>query len=292
MPLTEVLSVVFPVFTIIVAGWFFARFKRIDLGPIIDLLLYLTIPALVVSSLSRKPLVADDLVIVGLSATAVVLGTGVISFAYLSITGRRELRGFYLPTMFMNSGNMAFPLSLLAFGPDGLTVAVVYYIAVSLLVYTLGISIAKGSGGLTEMFKLPLIYAAAAGIWLNLSGVELPEPVFNTFEMLGMATIPVMQVSLGYRLYSTRLARPGLSLAGTVIRIGGGVAIAWAVVWLFGIGGLSGKVIILASSMPAAVINFIVSHKYDLDSDLVASTVAVSTVASVVTVPLVLMYLM
>jgi len=292
MPILKVLSVVFPVFSVIGLGYIFARFKKISLEPIIELLLYLTIPALVISSLSRKKIVTTDLALVSLSALAVVVGTGVIAFLYLMLIKKRELRGFYLPTMFMNSGNMSFPLALLAFGPDGLTVAILYYIAISLLVYTLGIYIAKGRDGFSEIFKLPLIYASVIGISLNLTGTQIPGPLLTTFDMLGAATIPIMQVSLGYRLHSARLSRPGISIAGSLIRIVGGFVIAYAVVTLFGIGGLNGKIILLSSAMPAAVINFVVSHRYNLNSDLVASTVAMSTLISVITTPILLMFIM
>lgn len=292
MAILKALEVVFPVFCIIGLGYLFAAFRKISLEPILEVLLYLTIPALVISSLMRKKLVLDDLAVVSLSAVAVILGTGLLAYVYLALIKRRDLRGFYLPVMFMNSGNMSFPLALLAFGPDGLTVAVLYYIAVSLMVYSLGIYIAKGKGGFNEMFKLPLIYAAIIGISLNLGGVALPEPVLTTFDMLGAATIPLMQLSLGYGLYSARLAYPGVSLAGTALRLGGGVAIAWGVVALFGIEGMNQKVILLSSGMPAAVINFVVSRKYQVDSDLVASTIAMSTLVSVITTPVLLIWIM
>lgn len=292
MPFINVLSVVFPVFCVIGLGYLFAYFKKISLEPIIELLLYLTIPALVISSLSKKQLISSELVLVAGSAVLVVLGTGLISLVFLTIIKRRSLKGFYLPTMFMNSGNMSFPLALLAFGNDGLAVAILYYIAVSFMVYSLGIYIAKGKGGISEIFKLPLIYASIIGITLNLSGVKLPAPVITTFDMLGAATIPIMQVSLGYRLFSARLSHFGISLAGSVIRIGGGVLIAWAMVTILGIEGLDRKIILLSSAMPAAVINFVVSHRYKLDSDLVASMVALSTVLSIVTTPVVLYWIM
>ncbi|MBI2411771.1 MAG: AEC family transporter [Deltaproteobacteria bacterium] len=292
MALLKVLSVVFPVFCIIGLGYLFARFKKISLEPIIEILLYLTIPALVISSLSRKKLIFDDLATVSFAALIVVLGTGAMAFIYLTVIKRRDLRGFYLPTMFMNSGNMSFPLALLAFGQEGLTVAILYYIAISLLVYSLGIYIAKGRGGFSEMFKLPLIYASIIGLALNFGNIEIPSPLLTTFDMLGAATIPIMQVSLGYRLHSAKLQYPWMSVAGSIIRIGGGVAIGWLVVTALGIAGLNGKIILLSSGMPSAVINFVVSHRYNVHSDLVASTVAMSTIISIFTTPLLLMWIM
>jgi hypothetical protein len=289
--LLKILSIVIPVFSIIGIGYLFASVKKISLDPIIDVLLYLTIPALVVSSLSKKSLAAGELATVAIAVSAVVLGTGILSYIYLKIIKRRDLRGFYLPTMFMNSGNMAFPLALLAFGPEGLAVSVLYYVTVSILVCSLGVYIAKGKGGFTEIFKLPLIYAAIIGISLNLGHIKIPVPILTTLDMLGWATIPLMQVSLGYRLYSTRLSSPGISIAGSIIRIGGGFVIAYAVTGLLGIDGLNRKIIILSSTMPGAVINFIISHKYKLQSELVASLVATSTLLSVITTPIVLLYL-
>jgi predicted permease len=289
--LAQILAVVFPVFAIIGVGYIFASFKKMSLEPIIDVLLYLTIPALVISSLSKKQLVIDDLFTVAVAACFVVCATGILSLIYLSIKKRRDSRGFYLPTMFMNSGNMAFPLSLLAFGPEGLAVAVLFYIVIGVLVYSVGIYIAKGEGGLREIFRLPLIYAAAIGIGLNLGGVKMPGPIFTTFDMLGAATIPLMQVSLGYRLYSVKFKLSGAALSGSIIRIGGGFLAAYLITTLLGIDGLNRKIIILSSTMPSAVINFVVSHKYDLDSDLVASVIATSTLLSVISTPIVLFYI-
>jgi hypothetical protein len=290
--LIQTLGVVLPVFSIIGIGYLFASFKKISLDPLIDILLYLTIPALVISALLQKPLDPTDLFTVALSAGAVVLGVGVISYFYLGAIGRRDLRGFYLPTMFMNSGNMAFPLALLAFGADGLTVAVLYYIFIGIMVYSLGVYIAKGKGGLKEIFRLPLIYAAAISITLNLAHVEVPTPILSIFDMLGAATIPLMQISLGYRLHSVKFTLPGVSVASSVIRIAGGLAIAYGVTALLGIDGVPRKVILLSSAMPSAVINFIICERYNLQSDLVASIIATSTLISIITTPIIIIFLL
>ncbi|MEK7841263.1 MAG: AEC family transporter, partial [Deltaproteobacteria bacterium] len=226
--------------------------------------------------------------IVFLAACSVVLGTGIISFLYLRIINRKELRGFYLPTMFMNSGNMAFPLALLAFGEDGLAVAIIYYVAISILVYSLGIYIAKGEGGFSEIFKLPLIYASIIGIALNLTNTVLPKPFLSTVEILGNATIPLMLVSLGYRLRSTHLTSLGISISGALIRIIGGALIAYLITIIFGIDGLNQKIIILSSSMPSAIITFIISYRYKLHPELVASIIFISTVLSLITTPVIL----
>ena len=155
MDILNVLQIVFPVFCVIAIGYIFAGIKSIDLDPILDILIYITIPALVISSLSQKSFLPSELVLTAVSVLGVVLICGGICYIYLKITGRTDLKGLYLPTMFMNSGNMAFPLAFLAFGAEGLSVAVLYYVSISILVYTLGIYIAKGTGGMKGDIQTP-----------------------------------------------------------------------------------------------------------------------------------------
>ncbi len=290
--LLKVVYVVFPVFCIIGLGNLLARFRTLNLKPIIEVLLYLTIPALVISSLTEKKIHPAELAMTALGACIVVFGTGLISFIYLKLTKSRAGKGFYLTTMFMNSANMAFPVALLAFGTDGLTIVVLYYITISVLVYTVGIYIAKGKDGVSEIFKLPLLYAAVIGIWLNLGDIALPQTIKTTIDMLGDATIPMMQVCLGYQLYSTKLTDLKTSFAASVIRIFGGLAIAYLFVTVLNLDGVIRNVILLTSAMPAAVITFIMSYRYKVEPELVASTVALSTIMSIVTIPLILLWLM
>ena len=118
--MASILSIVFPVFCAIAVGYAFGRFKKISLESLIEVLLYITIPSLVISSLTKRNFAISDVAVIAGAAVTVILGTGAISYVYLAIIKKRDLRGFYLPTMFMNSGNMSFPLALLAFGEEGL----------------------------------------------------------------------------------------------------------------------------------------------------------------------------
>jgi hypothetical protein len=291
MPFSEVIYTVFPVFALIGIGLLFANFKKIDIGSIVEVLLYLTIPAFVISSLLKKTIETHEILTIFLAATGVVLGVGLISFIYLSLIKKRELRGFYLPTMFMNSGNMALPLVLLAFGEEGLAYAIIYYVTVGILVYTLGIYIAKGKGGWKEVLKLPLLYSVLVGLYFNMTHSEIPAPILNAIDILGQATIPMMLLSLGFRLKSIKISYLSISLTGSVIRIFGGILIAYFIVSIANISGLAQKVILLSSAMPAAIINFVVAEKYNLQSDLVASIVFLSTILSIFTTPIILAWI-
>jgi hypothetical protein len=73
-----------------------------------------------------------------------------------------------------------------------------------------------------------------------------------------------------------------------LIRIFGGLAAGYAVVTLLDIDGLNRQIILLYSSLPSAVVNFVLTEKYNQDPQLAASIILLTTLISVATIPLVL----
>jgi predicted permease len=153
--------------------------------------------------------------------------------------------------------------------------------------YSLGIYILSGRGNWTEIFRLPLIYATIGGLLFNLGQVSIPEALFQPLSLLGQSTLPLMLVGLGYRLHDFRSLRWGHAVGGAMLRIFGGFAAATIAVHLIGAEGVNRQVVLLYGSLPAAVINFILTEKFGQDPDLAASIVVLSTILSVVTVPMV-----
>jgi predicted permease len=202
-----------------------------------------------------------------------------------------RMRGLYLPTMFLNSGNMALPFALLAFGAEGFDKAIIFFIATAMLTFSLGVSIAKGAGGVREVFRLPLIYAALGGLVLSLLGLQLPKFLATPVGMLADTAIPIMIINLGVQLRSLRISDLHHAAVGVGIRMGGGLLLALAFVMLFGVSGVSRNVILLVSIMPPAVFNVILAQKYDANPDAVASTIVMGTLLSVVTTSLLLLFL-
>ena len=147
-----------------------------------------------------KPIFLNDILILAAGVLLIFTGVGFLIGLYFSLF-RFSSRGFALPVLFMNAGNMGIPLALFAFGEPGLQRATLMFVIITFLQYSLGIYLLSGRGNWTEIFRLPLIYATIAGLILNLSRMTIPELLFQPISMLGQATIPIMLVSLGYRLH-------------------------------------------------------------------------------------------
>jgi len=225
----------------------------------------------------------------GGAAVAIVVGTGCLMWAYQRAAGVR-MRGLFLPAMFLNSGNMALPFALLAFGTEGFDKAIIFFIATGLLTFSLGVSIAKGAGGLREIFRLPLIYAALCGLTFSLLGLQLPKFLATPVGMLADTAIPIMIINLGVQLRSLTISDLRHAAAGVGIRMGGGLLLAAAFVIVFGVSGVSRNVILLDSIMPPAVFNVILAQKYDANPDVVASTIVMGTLLSVATTSIFLLF--
>ena len=284
-----VFDTILPVFSIIALGYALAgRRFRLHLPTLADLAILVTSPALMFSVLSGTSLEPRQWGALAGGTLWIAAGTGLLALAYLrGRPGRR--RGLLLPAVFWNAGNMGLACSRLAFGPEGLEVAAVVFVTMAVLSSTFGIWIAKGENGLREVLRLPLVYASVGGIALALSETTLPRVVMEPIEMLGAMAIPLMLLNLGMQLRTLQVADLSHSLVAVAIRMGGGFAFASLFVLLFGIAGVDRQVLLLNSVMPAAVINAVLAQRYGTDPSLVASSIVLGTLASLVSIPAVLL---
>ena len=280
------LAPVIRVFLLIAAGFVFAHWKKISLSSVTEIIVYLGTPSLVFTSLAGKPLYAGDLAILVSGIGALYAGVGLLIYIYFRAFHFHS-RGFALPAMFMNAGNMGIPLALFAFGEAGLQRATLLFVICTFLQYSLGIYILQGRGNWAEIFRLPLIYATLAGLAFNYWQIKLPEILLQPLAMLGQATIPIMLISLGYRLHEVESLEWGHALGGALVRVLGGFVVAALVVHWLGAQGVNRQVLLLYGALPSAVINFILTEKYRQDPALAASIVVISTGLSLVTIPLV-----
>jgi predicted permease len=139
------------------------------------------------------------------------------------------------------------------------------------------------------VFKLPLIYAAISGVIVSTLGIEIPEMIARPIDLLGQAAIPLFLISLGMSLVEVK-PREHLpaALLSASMRIGIGLSLGVAVTMALGLDGLLRQVIIVQSAMPPAVASYMLSKKYECRPDLVAATIFVGTLMSMVTIPLIL----
>jgi predicted permease len=283
-----VLNAVGPVFAVIALGYLLAGRRALDLPTLSNLAILVTSPALMFTVLSGSELVAAQWAALAGGTIFVAAGAALLAIVYLRTAGDGRV-GLLLPAIFANAGNMLLPTARLAFGPEGLEAAAIVFVTAAMLTSSFGIWIAKGENGFAEMLRLPLLYGSAGGLGLAISDTTLPRIVMEPIEMLADMAIPILLLSLGAQLRNLPIAELRHSVAAVLIRMGGGVAFGLLFVELFGVQGLERQILLLSSAMPPAVINVVFAERYGRDPGLVASSIVIGTLVSVVMLPAILL---
>jgi len=285
------LPVVAPIFVAVGLGWGWARLGwPFDTQVVTRLVTYIATPALVFSSLAKLSVAPEALT--GMAAAAVaavatflVVGAIVLRLSRLSIPT-------YLPLIaFPNTGNMGLPLSLFAFGQEGLGLAVVFFSVFAIVMMTLGLWLVSGSGSPRPALSTPLPYAVVAAGLFHLAG-GAPEWLLNTTGLLGDMTIPLMLVALGVSLARMRITRLPRAAAIAGLRLGFGFAVGVALAEILGLDEVARGVLIIECSMPVAVFTYLFAHLYDRAPDEAASAIVLSTLVSFATLPLLLAFVL
>ena len=119
----------------------------------------------------------------------------------------------------------------------------------------------------------------------------MPLMLARPIELLAAAMIPTMVVALGVQLAGAGLPKINRDMViASAIRLIGGPVIAMLLAAPFGITGLERSVGIIQSAMPTAVLASIIAFENDLIPEFVITTVLFSTLASVITLTVVLAF--
>ena len=281
----QIFNIIAPVILCAAIGFVWAkRGTPFATGFVTTLVTNIGVPCLVFASLVRTDLDAGALGTMGLVALATITAFAVIAATVLKLAGT-ELRAFLPPMMFANTANMGIPLCMLAFGDEGLALAVAYSAVNSILVFSLAPAIAAGRARLDKVLRLPILWSALAALAVKFGGIPIPLWAMNTVELIGGLPIPVMLMALGVSLADLRVASMGRSVALSALRLIMGFTVGWALACLLGLEGAARGVVIIECAMPVAVFNFLYATLYDNRPAEVAGTILISTLISFATLP-------
>lgn len=280
------LQTIIPLAVVVAVGWWFAG--RHPQGRVLaDLAVGVAAPCLAFTLFLRMDWSDGSWVVLVGGAAVVMAATalaGRLAFPWFAAPHR----GVLLPIAFWNSGNMGLSVAELAFGEEALPAAAVVFVTVATAQALLGTLWANGRDGLEVVVRMPLVHACLAGLACSLLGVAPPALLLRPLEMLAQLAVPLMLVSLGMQLRTLRAANLRDGALVVTLRSGGGLLAALAFVTLADVQGLPRQLLLVEAVLPPAVINVLFAQRFGAAPDTVASSIVLGTLASVVTLPLVL----
>ncbi len=272
------LNVILPVYLLIGLGYLSGKiWKDLETKTISTIVLYFFAPTLIFSSFRELPLNFSNISCISLTALGVFFAVYGLSVLAEFLLFRDRNPAFELSSTVMNAGYMGIPLILLMFGEKALPVAITYMVVMAVYHFTLGIVVLKGSikEGIVSALKIPLIYALFLSFLLK--GVELPPGIEKMVKLTGDATLPLMLFSIGISLSKITFSEVEISLLGSAIRFFGGTVSALFFSKLLGCSPFLQKVLIVQSSLPSAILNYVLCEKFEVSPQTAASIIFVST---------------
>lgn len=285
-----VLEITAPVFLLAAVGFVWVKLGfeyRVEF--VTRLAMTLSVPCLIFTALMSTQIEASALAALSL-ASLVAYGVVTLAMWLLVIVGRLDRRTFLAPLIFGNTGNLGLPLALFAFGETGLDYAVVVFAVMAIISFTFGIWLVSDGGSLTKVIREPLVAATLLGALFLWQGWQTPTFLTNALELTGQMAIPIMLITLGVAVARLKPESLGLSVLLSALKAGLCVASAAVVGLWFNLDPTALAVLIVQVATPVAVTSYLLAEKYGADADSVAGLVVVSTVMSVVTLPLILAF--
>ena len=286
-----------------------------------NLVLYIAQPALIFLAYLRpfdKEILINSAYVLALSVVAHLIFSVVAMncFRKSPDSARRMLR---FATIFSNAAFMGIPLisAVLEETYPGATVyASIYNITFNLFLWSLGVYICtdkrdvnengveddvehikKGSSPLKALYH-PVTIAAAIGLIFFVFPIEgyVPEIITEACTMLKNLVAPMSMVVIGLRLADMKFKGAFKDGAMYVFILLRHVALPLAVLGVTKLVGLLVEipdvvqmVVVIMAAAPAATSATMFAEKYDCDADYVSRLVTISTLISIVTMPLILL---
>jgi predicted permease len=297
---TTIYQVFLPISLPVIGGVLLRRFRGIDTRPLSTLSLYVLSPALIFVTLTKAQLSFDDVY----KTIAFIFANLLLLWGVANMLSRMfklpdpERAGLTMVSTFTNSVNYGLPLVLLAFGQIGLDKASVYVIVQIIVVNTMGVYFAARSHfsmkqAAKTIFTLPTIYAAVLAVLVRFLHISLPVGLDKGISMISDSYAPVVLAILGAQMVNTKTTDWNTGLqkalwAGVTIRLLLSPLLAILVLSLLQVSGTLYSVLLVLSSMPAAVNALILAEQFDASPKLVARCILWTTLASFVLLPLII----
>ncbi len=290
--LATLLSITGPVMLCVLLGFAWKKLNwAYDTAMVTQLVMRVGAPCLVVASLARTPVSQAQLEQMFWVTLAMVAATALLSLAAIKLA-QQPVRNYLGALLFPNVGNLGLPVCLFAFGEKGLTLALTIFMVLSIMHFTLGIALVSGKSMFKELLTNPVIYSIALAVFMIYTQWTLPVWLGNTVKLLSEFTIPLMLLTLGVSLADMKFQSMGSSLYFAVARLLIGVSVGWGVAWAFDLEGVAKGVVILQSSMPVAVFNYLFAMQYDRNPQQIAGMVMISTLLSFLLIPVISTFLL
>ncbi|MDD2365051.1 MAG: hypothetical protein PHN84_02700 [Desulfuromonadaceae bacterium] len=284
---------------------------------LIKLTNYIFLPCLAFSALHKHAFDCTEIIAIALGVLIIISATTIVSVFVLGEKFRGGSKNI-LAAVYMSSGTLMPPLAFVLFGNEGLAKAIYFHLFVIIYYNTLGLWMVEGTGNLKAILKTPLVYLVILGVAARIFPFSLPDTVEEFawlaekgVDLTAMGALPLLLISFGYPLGLLKISDFKGGVKGGLLRVVVSPLVALLVVYIYRKTGLlnmdrgydilgfldqrtTEALLILGAALPTS--NYALHMHIDNDEvkaeKRITGTLLVSVVASVVTIPVVLLLIL
>jgi len=285
------------IFFMVFLGYILKRIdllKRTDVDTLNKIVINIALPSMIFITIYKSDfLILQEIAM--LPFVGVILGFSCGFFLYLIFTLKKypekKKWALILPVSIGNTGFLGFPVTLGVFGNDGLIRAIFYDISTLIMFLSLSTILIFKFGGKTKdslnyLLRFPSLWAVLLGILLNFLNIPIGEILDISINYMATATVPLIMISLGLSLQFKGIKEDIKSTSSvTFIKLIVSPILAFFVLGFLGFSGLEYSVGILEASMPCSMLMLVLAIENDLDFNLTANCIVISTLFSLITIP-------
>ncbi|MDD6735062.1 MAG: AEC family transporter [Clostridiales bacterium] len=288
------------IFILMSVGFAMKKLKLITddgIKQLTDILLMVVTPCVLVRAYQKdfSPELAQNLIIAAVMSFIIISLTIIIATIIFRKEDTLKYRVSIFGSVYSNCGFMAIPLLSAAMGSDGVFYGSAYLAVFTVLYWTHGICLYGGSLkeiSVKRIISNPGLIGTTIAIILFVLRIKLPYVIGESIAYIADLNTPLAMLVMGSYLTSLNLKK-ALSNASiylvTVMRLAAFPLVSHAILKIFGVDEGIGRSILISASCPTAAVAALLATKYRLDAVYAAEIVSITTILSILTIPLVLL---
>jgi predicted permease len=262
-----------------------------------DVVLYLATPCVMIQAFQKAEFTPEIILNLGVAALCAVL-IHILTILVVRLMfkkqseNRRKVMRFAV--IFSNCGFMSLPLQQALLGDSGVLYGSVFVAVFNIIVWSYGLADMSGDKKCLTLKKIilnPGLLGAFAAVLFFFLRIHLPEILMSPVGYLAGLNTPVPMLVIGYHLSQADLLKSLRDKGIYAVAFMRLALVPCVSLLIMSLCGVSGDILVsctIAASAPVAATTTMFATKFDRDVDLSVGLVSVTTIFSIITMPVII----
>jgi predicted permease len=257
------------------------------------ILMNITLPLNIISAFNfeySKDMIANMLIIFTFGMLIHPVTFFVAKLIYSKFS-KEEKNVLIFSAIFSNCAFMAFPVLESLYGKIGILYGSAFLAPFNIYLWTLGVALYEGEGAKFKLKNIlnPGIISVVIGILIFVFSIRLPYAINRCFEMIGSMTTPLSMIITGVIIGGMDIKKIFSRWSiyfGAFVRLILFPVICALILRMFHLDNTTYGVCVLVSAMPVAAMATVLAESYGADAQFASQNVFITTILSLVTIPI------